>query len=151
MPEKTVEAWRNLWFHTGDRVVREPDGWFRFVDRIKDTIRRRGENISSFEVEQALLSHPAVSAAAAFPVASEMAEDEVAAAVILEDGAELTPEELMRHCEPRLAYFAIPRFLRFVDELPQTANGKVRKSVLREGGVLDGDWDREAVGFELKR
>jgi crotonobetaine/carnitine-CoA ligase len=151
MPEKTVEAWRNLWFHTGDRVVREPDGWFRFVDRIKDTIRRRGENISSFEVEQALLSHPAVSAAAAFPVASEMAEDEVAAAVVLEDGAELTPEELMRHCEPRLAYFAIPRFLRFVDELPQTANGKVRKSVLREAGVLDGDWDREAVGFELKR
>lgn len=151
MPEKTVEAWRNLWFHTGDRVVREPDGWFRFVDRIKDTIRRRGENISSFEVEQALLSHPAVSAAAAFPVASEMAEDEVAAAIVLEDGAELTPEELMRHCEPRLAYFAIPRYLRFARELPQTANGKIRKSVLREDGVLDGDWDREAVGFELKR
>jgi crotonobetaine/carnitine-CoA ligase len=151
MPEKTVEAWRNLWFHTGDRVVREPDGWFRFVDRIKDTIRRRGENISSFEVEQAILSHPAVSAAAAFPVASEMAEDEVAAALILEDGASLTPEELMRHCEPRLAYFAIPRFVRIVAELPQTANGKVRKSVLRDAGVLDGDWDREAVGFELKR
>ena len=151
MPEKTVEAWRNLWFHTGDRVVREPDGWFRFVDRIKDTIRRRGENISSFEVEQALLAHPAVSAAAAFPVASEMAEDEVAAAVVLEDGAELTPEELMRHCEPRLAYFAIPRFVRIVEELPQTANGKIRKSVLRDAGVLEGDWDREAVGFELKR
>ncbi|HEY2056453.1 MAG TPA: ATP-dependent acyl-CoA ligase [Solirubrobacterales bacterium] len=151
MPEKTVEAWRNLWFHTGDRVVREPDGWFRFVDRIKDTIRRRGENISSFEVEQALLSHPAVSAAAAFPVASEMAEDEVAAAIVLEEGASLEPEELMRHCEPRLAYFAIPRYVRIVEELPQTANGKVRKSVLREAGVLDGDWDREAVGFELKR
>jgi crotonobetaine/carnitine-CoA ligase len=151
MPEKTVEAWRNLWFHTGDRVVREPDGWFRFVDRIKDTIRRRGENISSFEVEQALLSHPAVSAAAAFPVASEMAEDEVAAAIVLEEGATLEPEELMRHCEPRLAYFAIPRYVRIVEELPQTANGKVRKSVLREAGVLEGDWDREAVGFELKR
>jgi crotonobetaine/carnitine-CoA ligase len=151
MPEKTVEAWRNLWFHTGDRVVREPDGWFRFVDRIKDTIRRRGENISSFEVEQALLSHPAVSAAAAFPVASEMAEDEVAAAIVLEEGATLEPEELMRHCEPRLAYFAIPRYVRIVDELPQTANGKVRKSLLRDAGVLEGDWDREAVGFELKR
>jgi carnitine-CoA ligase len=151
MPEKTVEAWRNLWFHTGDRVVREPDGWFRFVDRIKDTIRRRGENISSFEVEQALLSHPAVSAAAAFPVASEMAEDEVAAAIILEEGETLEPEELMRHCEPRLAYFAIPRYVRIVEELPQTANGKVRKSVLREAGVLEGDWDREAVGFDLKR
>jgi crotonobetaine/carnitine-CoA ligase len=151
MPEKTIEAWRNLWFHTGDRVVREPDGWFRFVDRIKDTIRRRGENISSFEVEQAILSHPAVSAAAAFPVASEMAEDEVAAAIILEEGETLTPEELMRHCEPRLAYFAIPRFVRIVEELPQTANGKVRKSVLRDAGVLEGDWDREAVGFQLKR
>jgi crotonobetaine/carnitine-CoA ligase len=151
MPEKTVEAWRNLWFHTGDRVIREPDGWFRFVDRIKDTIRRRGENISSYEVEQALLGHEAVSAAAAFPVASEMAEDEVAVAIILEDGATLTAEELMRHCEPRLAYFAIPRYVRFVDELPQTANGKVRKSVLRDGGVLEGDWDREAVGFELRR
>jgi crotonobetaine/carnitine-CoA ligase len=80
-----------------------------------------------------------------------MAEDEVAAALILEDGASLTPEELMRHCEPRLAYFAIPRFVRFVEELPQTANGKVRKSVLRDAGVLDGDWDREAVGFKLKR
>jgi crotonobetaine/carnitine-CoA ligase len=151
MPEKTVEAWRNLWFHTGDRVVREPDGWFRFVDRIKDTIRRRGENISSFEVEQAILSHPAVSAAAAFPVASEMAEDEVAAAIILEEGETLEPEDLMRHCEPRLAYFAIPRYVRIVEELPQTANGKVRKSVLREAGVLEGDWDREAVGFKLKR
>lgn len=151
MPEKTVEAWRNLWFHTGDRVVREPDGWFRFVDRIKDTIRRRGENISSFEVEQALLSHPAVSAAAAFPVASEMAEDEVAAAILLEEGASLEPEELMRHCEPRLAYFAIPRYVRIVEELPQTANGKVRKSLLREAGVLEGDWDREAVGFQLRR
>ena len=70
MPEKTVEAWRDRWFHTGDRVVREPDGYFRFVDRLKDAIRRRGENISSFEVEQVLLSHPAVATAAAFPVRS---------------------------------------------------------------------------------
>ena len=151
MPEKTVEAWRNLWFHTGDRVVREPDGWFRFVDRIKDTIRRRGENISSFEVEQALVSHPAVSSVAAFPVASDLAEDEVAAAVVLKSGSDLGPEELVRHCETRLAYFAIPRYIRFVDKLPQTVNGKIRKSVLRESGVSDGDWDREAAGIELRR
>ena len=76
MPEKTVEAWRNLWFHTGDRVVRDADGAFRFVDRIKDAIRRRGENISSFEVEQVLLSHPAIETAAVYPVRSELAEDE---------------------------------------------------------------------------
>ena len=81
MPEKTVESWRNLWFHTGDRVVRDEDGWFRFIDRLKDAIRRRGENISSFEVEHALLEHPAVASVAVFPVASELAEDEVAAAV----------------------------------------------------------------------
>ena len=88
MPDKTVEAWRNLWFHTGDRVVREADGSFRFVDRMKDAIRRRGENISSFEVEQVLLSHPSVGSVAVFPVRSEMAEDEVMAAIIPETGAE---------------------------------------------------------------
>ena len=85
MPEKTVEAWRNLWFHTGDRVVREADGYYRFIDRMKDAIRRRGENISSYEVEQVLLSHPSVAEAAAFPVRSELAEDEVMAAVVLRD------------------------------------------------------------------
>jgi crotonobetaine/carnitine-CoA ligase len=151
MPDKTVEAWRNLWFHTGDRVVKEPDGWYRFLDRVKDAIRRRGENISSFEVEQALLQHPAVATAAVFPVPSEMAEDEVAAAIILADGAELDPVELIRHCEPRIAYFAIPRYLQFVTELPATANGKIRKAVLREAGVTPDMWDREAAGVRLNR
>ena len=94
MPEKTVEAWRNLWFHTGDRVVREADGYYRFIDRMKDAIRRRGENISSYEVEQVLLSHPSVAEAAAFPVRSELAEDEVMAAVVLRDAAALTPAAL---------------------------------------------------------
>ena len=81
-PEATVAAWRNLWFHTGDRVVREADGAFRFVDRLKDAIRRRGENISSYEVEQVLQGHPAVAAVAVYPVRSELAEDEVMAAVV---------------------------------------------------------------------
>src|SRR3977135_4205985 len=107
-PEKTVEAWRNLWFHTGDRVVRQADGYFRFVDRLKDSIPRRGENISSFEVEQVLLSHPAVANAAAFPVRSPLAEDEVMAAVILHPGRQLTQSELVAFCEPRLPYFAVP-------------------------------------------
>ena len=151
MPAKTVEAWRNLWFHTGDQVVRDEDGWFRFTDRIKDAIRRRGENISSFEVEQALLSHPAVSAVAAFPVASELSEDEVAVAVILEDGVAADHESLIRWCEPRLAYFAIPRYVRIVDEMPLTANGKVRKAELRAQGITDDTWDREAAGVTLNR
>jgi carnitine-CoA ligase len=151
MPGTTVESWRNLWFHTGDRVIREPDGWYRFVDRAKDAIRRRGENISSVEVEQVLLEHPSVKAAAVFPVPSELAEDEVMAAIVPEEGARLDPLDLMRHCEARLAYFAIPRFVDFVDELPLTENGKVRKPVLRERGVGPATWDRERAGYELAR
>jgi carnitine-CoA ligase len=142
-PEKTAEAWRNLWFHTGDRVVRQSDGYFRFIDRLKDTIRRRGENISSFEVEQVLLSHAGVANAAAFPVRSPLAEDEVMAAVILHPGQQLTEAELIAFCEPRLPYFAIPRYLEFVRELPTTESGKVQKYKLRERGVTEKTWDRE--------
>ncbi len=151
MPEKTVEAWRNLWFHSGDRVVREADGTFRFVDRLKDAIRRRGENISSFEVEQVLLSHPDVATAAVFPVRSELGEDEVMATVVLRAGSKLSELDLVRHCEPRLAYFAVPRYIEFVDELPVTENGKVQKFKLRERGVTPKTWDREASGYKLKR
>jgi crotonobetaine/carnitine-CoA ligase len=145
-PEKTVEAWRNLWFHTGDRVVRQADGYFRFVDRLKDAIRRRGENISSFEVEQVLLSHPAVANAAVFPVPSSMAEDEVMAAVILHAGQELTPADLIAYCAPRLPYFALPRYLEFTSELPMTENGKVQKYKLRERGVTAQTWDGGPTG-----
>jgi len=150
-PEKTVEAWQNLWFHTGDRVVREPDGYFRFVDRIKDAIRRRGENISSFEVEQVLLSHPAVALAAAFPVRSSLAEDEVMIAVVLHPAQSLSPLELIQYCEPRLPYFAVPRYIDVVDVLPATENGKVQKYKLTERGVTAGTWDREAAGYKVKR
>ncbi len=143
-PEKTAETWRNLWFHTGDRVVRQSDGYFRFIDRLKDTIRRRGENISSFEVEQVLLSHSAIANAAAFPVRSPLAEDEVMAAVILQPGQQLTEAELIAFCEPRLPYFAVPRYLEFVRELPSTESGKVQKYKLRERGVTERTWDREA-------
>jgi crotonobetaine/carnitine-CoA ligase len=143
MPEQTVQAWRNLWFHTGDRVMRDPDGWYRFVDRAKDAIRRRGENISSWEVEQAVLEHPSVSAAAAFPIPSELGEDDVMAAIVLEPGQALTPEELIEHCRPLLPYFAVPRYVELVSELPLTENGKVRKQVLRERGLTPATWDRE--------
>jgi carnitine-CoA ligase len=150
-PEKTVEAWRNLWFHTGDRVVRQPDGYFRFVDRLKDAIRRRGENISSFEVEQVLLSHAAVANAAAFPVRSPLAEDEVMAAVVRHPGRQLTEAELIAFCEPRLPYFAVPRYLEFMSELPMTESGKVQKYKLRERGVSERTWDRDACGDRSNR
>jgi crotonobetaine/carnitine-CoA ligase len=143
MPEKTVEAWRNLWFHTGDRVVREADGAFRFVDRLKDAIRRRGENISSYEVEQVLLSHPDVATVAVYPVRSELAEDDVMAALIAQPGRVVDPAELARFCEARLPYFAIPRFIDVAADLPRTENGKVQKYKLRELGVTPNAWDRE--------
>ncbi|MAQ85685.1 MAG: ATP-dependent acyl-CoA ligase [Maritimibacter sp.] len=151
MPDATVETWKNLWVHTGDRVVRSADGSFRFVDRIKETIRRRGENISSFEVEEGVLSHPAVSTAAAYPVQSEMAEDEVMIAIVLKDGASLTGEEVIRHCETRMPYFAVPRYVDFRAELPRTENGKIQKFKLREEGVTETTWDREAAGVTVKR
>jgi crotonobetaine/carnitine-CoA ligase len=144
MPDQTVEAWRNLWFHTGDRVVREADGAFRFVDRIKDAIRRRGENISSYEVEQVLLSHPAVDSAAVYTVRSELAEDEVMAALVLADGQYVEPAALARFCESRLPYFAIPRYIDVLSDLPRTENGKVQKFKLRERGVTASTWQRPA-------
>jgi carnitine-CoA ligase len=151
MPEKTVEAWRNLWFHTGDRVVREPDGYYKFVDRLKDAIRRRGENVSSFEVEQVLLSHPEIATAAAYPVRSELAEDEVMAAIVRQPGSRLDEVAIIRFCETRMPYFAVPRFLEFVDVLPATENGKIQKYKLRERGITGQTWDREAAGITVKR
>jgi crotonobetaine/carnitine-CoA ligase len=150
MPDKTVEAWRNLWFHTGDRVVREVDGAFRFIDRMKDAIRRRGENISSYEVEQVLLSHAEVASVAVYPVQSELAEDEVMASVIVRSGDALDVAELVRYCEPRLPYFAIPRYIDLVDELPCTENGKIQKYKLRERGVTPTTWDRLASGSSAR-
>lgn len=151
MDDKTVEAWRNLWFHTGDRVIRDGDGYFKFVDRIKDAIRRRGENISSYEVEQVLLSHPDVAEAAVYPVQSELAEDEVMAAIIRRPGTDFAGPELLKFCEARLPYFAVPRYLLFPADLPRTENGKVQKYKLREQGVTPESWDREAHGYKVER
>src|SRR5262249_28091429 len=144
-------AWRNLWFHTGDRVVRDADGYFFFVDRLKDAIRRRGENISSFEVEQVLLSHPAIETAAVFPVRSELAEDEGVWAIVIRDSAALEAPALLDFCQPRLPYFAIPRFIEFVADLPKTENGKIQKYKLRDRGLTPATWDREKAGYKLVR
>jgi crotonobetaine/carnitine-CoA ligase len=146
MPDKTVEAWRNLWFHTGDALRRDEDGWFYFVDRFKDALRRRGENISSYEIETSILAHPAVveCAVIAVPASSEAGEDEVMAYVITGgDVPPPTPEELWTHCDGRIPSFAVPRFLRFVDELPKTPSQRVQKAKLRALGVTDDTHDRE--------
>jgi crotonobetaine/carnitine-CoA ligase len=146
-PEKTVEAWRNGWFHTGDRVSREADGCFRFLDRLKDAIRRRGENISSYEIEQVLLAHPAVAEAAAFPVPSDLAEDEVMVALVARPGQALDAAAVCAWSAERLPRFALPRYVDIVADLPRTENGKVRKFVLRERGVTATAWDRDAAGL----
>jgi len=151
MPEKTVEAWRNLWFHTGDRVIRDADGTYRFVDRLKDAIRRRGENVSSFEVEQVLLTHPDIATCAVFPARSELAEDEVMTAIVCHAGRRIDPVDLMRFCEKLLPYFAVPRFVVFDDELPATENGKIQKYKLIARGITATTWDREAAGVVVKR
>jgi len=141
-PEKTVEAWRNLWFHTGDALRRDEDGWFYFVDRFKDALRRRGENISSYEIETSILSHPAVveTAVIAVPASTEAGEDEVMAYVITQD--EVTPQQLWEHCDGRIPSFAVPRYLRFVDELPKTPSQRVQKAKLRDLGVTPDTHDR---------
>lgn len=147
MPDKTVEAWRNLWFHTGDALRRDEAGWFYFVDRFKDALRRRGENISSYEIETSILAHPAVveCAVIAVPASSEAGEDEVMAYVIIGgDAAVPTPAELWAHCDGRIPSFAIPRYLRFVDEMPKTPSQRVQKAKLRALGVTPDTHDREA-------
>lgn len=151
MPDKSAEAWRNQWFHTGDRVVRDRDGHYRFIDRMKDSIRRRGENVSSWEVEQVVLQHAAIAACAVYPLPSELGEDEVAAAIQLEPGHTLDAIEVVKHCEGKMAYFAVPRFVRIVAEMPLTENGKIRKVVLREAGRTSDTWDRDAAGYKLRR
>lgn len=150
-PEATARAWRNGWFHTGDGFRRDADGNFFFVDRLKDAIRRRGENISSFEVESEVLAFPAIREAAAIAVKSEVAEDEVMAVVALREGEAFDPAELLEFLRPRMAHFMIPRYVRVVDALPRTPTAKIEKVKLREEGLTADTWDREAAGISVKR
>ncbi|MBI5261827.1 MAG: AMP-binding protein [Bradyrhizobium sp.] len=150
-PQATADAWRNGWFHTGDAFVRDSDGDYRFVDRLKDAIRRRGENISSYEIEVELLSHPAVREAAAIPVPSEVSEDEVLVVLAPAAGSSIEPSEIINHLMPRMAHHMIPRFVRVMEELPKTPTAKVEKHVLRAQGVTDDTWDRERAGIAVRR
>jgi crotonobetaine/carnitine-CoA ligase len=147
----TVEAWRNLWFHTGDRGTMDEDGFLFFLDRMKDCIRRRGENISSWEVESTINTHEAVLESAAYGVASDLSESDVMVAVVLQPHASLQPEELLDFCQGRMAHFAVPRYVRFMDALPKNASERIEKFKLREAGVTAETWDRELVGYTVRR
>lgn len=148
VPEKTAEAWRNGWFHTGDGFSYDEDGNYYFVDRMKDALRRRGENISSFEVEEGVGQHPAVAECAVIGVPSELGEDEVKAVIVLHAEQTLMPEELIDYLVPRMPRFMIPRYIEFVDELPKTdATFRVRKVELRENALNGRTWDLERAGI----
>jgi len=152
MPEKTVEAWRNLWFHTGDAGRMDSEGRLFFVDRIKDRIRRRGENISSYELEQALNEHPSVieSATVGLRVPGAGGEDEIKAVLAI-DGPAPDPKTFLDWCVPRMPRHTVPRYLEFVTELDKTASGKIRKQAIREAGVTEATWDRESIGYVISR
>lgn len=146
MPEATIAAFRDLWFHTGDLLRQDADGHFHFVGRAKDVVRRRGENISAAEVEAVIESHPAVLACAVYGVPSALTEEEVMAAVVLRPGAASDAPALATWCEARMARFMVPRYLRFVDALDRTPTDKIEKFRLREASVTPDTWDREANG-----
>jgi carnitine-CoA ligase len=150
-PLATARAWRNGWFHTGDAFRQDEDGNFFFIDRMKDAIRRRGENISSFEVEAAIGGHPDVREVAVVGVPSEFGEDEVLAVVAPVEGRSIDPAELLEYLLPRLAHFMVPRFVRVLAELPKTPTQKIQKHLLRADGIVDGAWDREAAGIRIRR
>jgi crotonobetaine/carnitine-CoA ligase len=150
-PEWTTKAWRNLWYHTGDMLMRDDEGNYYFVDRTKDAIRRRGENISSMEVENEINSHPAVLECAVIPVEASESEQEVRAIIVLKEGKTLDHEEFIRFIEPRMAYFMVPRYIDLIDALPKTPTGKIQKFVLKEHGINDSTWDREAAGIKLTK
>lgn len=141
--EATTRAMAGGWFHTGDRGRRDADGYFVFLDRLKDSIRRRGENISSYEVERVVNSHLAVAESAAVGVPSELGEEEVMIVLVPRDGAEVDPFELVEFCSERMASFMVPRYVRVRAELPKTATQRVQKFALREEGAA-GAWDRMA-------
>jgi crotonobetaine/carnitine-CoA ligase len=148
-PEATERAWRNGWFHSGDVFVRDADGNYSIVGRVKDAIRRRGENVSAAEVERELVAHTAVMEAAVIGIAADVEQDVMA--FVVPGGEPPAPEDLISFLEERLPYYAVPRYIEYVDSLPRTLALRVDKVALREQGVSAGTWDREAAGIRLRR
>ncbi|MDO8704326.1 MAG: AMP-binding protein [Sulfuricaulis sp.] len=153
MAEATLVAHRNQWFHTGDRGIRDEDGYIWFVDRKKDCIRRRGENISAFEVEQILMRHPDVAQVAVVAVTTATNDEEVAAVIVKHEGRTLDHKDIIEHCQRNMSYFMVPRYIQLRDELPTTVNQKIEKFRIKQ--ELERDisqaWDREAAGVLVKR
>lgn len=146
MPEATIAAWRNLWWHSGDAGHMDEEGWLYFDGRIKDSIRRRGENVSAQEVEMIVDEHPSVLESAAIPVPSELSEEDVMVLVALRGSRSLDPEELVAFCVERMPRYMVPRYVEVWDErLPRTPSEKIAKQELKLRGKTERTWDREAA------
>jgi crotonobetaine/carnitine-CoA ligase len=150
-PEATVEAFRTLWHHTGDYGRADRDGFIYFVDRKKDAVRRRGENVSTQELEAAIVMHPSIAEVAAHAVPSEATDDDIKVCLVLAEGKTVVPAELFDFFKEHLPYFAVPRYVEIVAELPKNALARVMKHELRKRPMTDAVWDLEALGFTVAR
>lgn len=151
MPDVTAATWRNLWLHTGDLGYRDEEGYFYFHDRAKERIRRRAENVSSYEIEAAARPHPSVADVAAVGVPSEFdGDDDILLCVIPAAGAQVDEVALAEHLAARVPHFMVPRYIRVMDEFPRTPTGKIQKAQLRTVGIDDATWDRKTAGISLR-
>ncbi|MGH7818306.1 MAG: AMP-binding protein [Candidatus Binatia bacterium] len=151
LEDATKEAYRGGWFHSGDLAEYDGEGFYYFRGRKKASIRRRGENISAWEIESVLNEHAGVLESAAYAVPSELGEDEVMVAVVQKPGEKLAPEALLDFCQGRMAHYAVPRYVELVEEIPKTGTQRVQYEALRKRGVTAATWDREKVGYQVKR
>ena len=151
MPEKTIESRRDLWFHTGDFARRDADGYYYFMSRHKDRIRRRGENVSPLEVESILCRHPEIVDCAALAHPAQEGEDDIRVVLVAKAGAAPTPRAVMDWLAGRMPVFMMPRYIEFALALPRNPVGKVEKYKLLEAGLAAHAWDRQAQGYVLQR
>ncbi|USU17834.1 ATP-dependent acyl-CoA ligase [Paraburkholderia fungorum] len=150
-PEETLKLMRNMWFHTGDIGKFDDDGFFYFVDRKKDYLRRRGENISSFEMESAFARHPDIAEVAVHAVPSDKGEDDVKVTAILNPGSALTAEALFHWATDAVPYYALPRYIEFRETLPKNPQGRILKYQLRDEGKTAATWDIEATDIKVAK
>jgi crotonobetaine/carnitine-CoA ligase len=150
-PEATERAYAGGWFHTGDLAEQDDEGYFYYRGRKKESMRRRGENISAWEVESVVNTHPAVAESAAHGVPADLGEDDVKVVVVLRPGEALNPEDLLDHCRGKMAYYAVPRYVEVIDQLPKTGTQRPNYGALKQRGLTPETWDREAVGYEVQR
>jgi crotonobetaine/carnitine-CoA ligase len=142
-PDETIKCSSNWWFHTGDLGKVDEEGYYYFMGRKKESIRRGGENIPPYDIEREINKHPAVLESAAFGIPDPIMEEEIKVAIVLRPGLTVLPEEIILWCEPRLPKFMVPRYVEFMEQLPKSASEKIQKLVLKKQGITLGTWDKQ--------